>query len=159
MGLKVTEEGLLHLYESTTTLLQLGKETSTDVGKVCLTFDVSKKEGVKLFIRLFSRVDSIKFQTNSSKNVISISFQNSQSNLSKNVEKFYENFYQNIHDTSGSSPNKGIRPTKGTQQLTDMDAKEFARKGKPDDYKHKEVKYCLLFVIIKRGDSQLSMLT
>ncbi|KAF3629470.1 hypothetical protein FXO37_28926 [Capsicum annuum] len=67
--LKAIEEGLMVLQESNTRLLQLG----IDVGKVYLTFDQLKQEGVKLFNRFFDRIESIMTQSNYSNNELAIS--------------------------------------------------------------------------------------
>lgn len=58
---KTIDEGLILLQESTTRLLQLGKDTNSDVGKVRLSIDIFKQVGIKIFNKMFDRVESIKF--------------------------------------------------------------------------------------------------
>lgn len=59
-------EGIDSIKESTAMLLQLSKETSTDIGKVRLSFNGFKQEGAKFFNIMFSQVDSINSKSSSS---------------------------------------------------------------------------------------------
>lgn len=45
-------------------ILQLRKDTSTEVGKMHLYLDGLKQEGVKIFNKLFKQVDSINSKAN-----------------------------------------------------------------------------------------------
>ncbi|KAF3653475.1 hypothetical protein FXO38_13248 [Capsicum annuum] len=58
---KSIEKGIIKLQESSTKLLDLGKSTSFDISVVRLGLDGLKQEGVKLFSRVLSHMDSLKF--------------------------------------------------------------------------------------------------
>lgn len=85
------EESLMSLQESVSKLIQLGKDTSTDIRMVHCVLDNLKK-GVKIFNKVFKQVDSIKIEVKYSHNELAISMQKSYSNFSKNVERSYERF-------------------------------------------------------------------
>lgn len=76
-------------------ILQLRKDTSTEVGKMHLYLDGLKQEGVKIFNKLFKQVDS---KANSSHKELVILVQKSYSNFFKNMERSYERFRHNIHN-------------------------------------------------------------
>ncbi|KAF3614758.1 hypothetical protein FXO38_30634 [Capsicum annuum] len=97
--LKIIEKGLLTLQESTSRLMQLSKDTNTDMEIVCLRSNRLKQDDVKLFNRLFSKVNSIKSEANSSNNELVISVQNFYSGFFECVEKSYEYFCHNMHNT------------------------------------------------------------
>lgn len=79
-------------------ILQLRKDTSTEVGKMHLYLDGLKQEGVKIFNKLFKQVDSINSKANSSHKELVILVQKSYSNFFKNMERSYERFRHNIHN-------------------------------------------------------------
>ncbi|KAF3627741.1 hypothetical protein FXO37_29706 [Capsicum annuum] len=97
--LKAIKKGLVDLWQSTTRLIQLSKKMSTDMDKVRLSLDDLKLKDVKMFNRLFARVDTIKSKTSSSNNELAISVQNFYSSFTKKVEKSYEHFCTNMHNT------------------------------------------------------------
>lgn len=97
--IKLIEEGIILIQESNSKILQLGKDTCTDVGKVRMTIDGFKKEGIRQFTKLFSHMESLKTKTNSSNNDLAISIKNSYFSISKNIEQSYECFYHNMHNT------------------------------------------------------------
>lgn len=85
------------LQESTSKLLDLEKSINTDIGMVRLTLDGFKLEGIKLFTRVFTHIDSLKSQVNFSNDDLVISVRNSYFYFFINVEKSYDKFWHNMH--------------------------------------------------------------
>ncbi|KAF3621956.1 hypothetical protein FXO38_31583 [Capsicum annuum] len=94
-----TKEGIVSLQELISKLLQLSKETSIKIGKVRLSLDYFKQEGVKLLNRMFAHVETIKLEIFFSSNKLTISVQNSFSSFTKSVGKSYEWFCTNMPNT------------------------------------------------------------
>ncbi|KAF3617920.1 hypothetical protein FXO38_33707 [Capsicum annuum] len=63
---KAIKERIIQLQESTAKIIDLGKSTNFDISVVRLGLNKLKQEGVKLFSRVLSRMDSLKSQVSSS---------------------------------------------------------------------------------------------
>ncbi|KAF3683484.1 hypothetical protein FXO37_01798 [Capsicum annuum] len=84
--LKSIEEIVMLIQELTSKLMDLGKSTSTDIGVVRLALNGFKQEGIKLFTRVFTRMDSLKSQVTFFNDDSIVFVQNSYSSFFKNVE-------------------------------------------------------------------------
>lgn len=71
------------LQESTTKMMTLGKGTSNNIENVGLTIDGLKQESINLFTKVFTRIESLKTNVNSSNNDLEIFVQISYSSFSK----------------------------------------------------------------------------
>ncbi|KAF3649998.1 hypothetical protein FXO37_18694 [Capsicum annuum] len=96
---KAIAKGVILLQESISKLLDIGKSTSPDIRSMQQAFDGIKQEVIKLFTRVFTHMDSLKSQGDSSNDDFAIFAQNSYSFFFKNVEKSYEKFFHNFHNT------------------------------------------------------------
>lgn len=56
--------------ESTSKVLDLGKSTNTEIGSIRLALDGFKQEDIKPFTRVFTRMDFLKSQVNSSNDIL-----------------------------------------------------------------------------------------
>lgn len=80
-------------------VLQLHKDSSTDVGKLRLEVEGLKKEAIRSVITILKEVNSIKFGVDSAYNELAVTVHTSYSNFSKNVERTYNTFYRNVLNT------------------------------------------------------------
>uniref|UniRef100_M1DZD0 Uncharacterized protein n=1 Tax=Solanum tuberosum TaxID=4113 RepID=M1DZD0_SOLTU len=94
----VVERGLETLQDVVEKVFHIQKDTSIDVGKLCIAMTSIKHEGISTVNRLIKQVDSFKGGVSSSNTDLAISVQTSYSNLSKNFELSYK-FYGKIIDT------------------------------------------------------------
>lgn len=93
-------ESTMHAMQDTIgKVLQLSKDTRTNVGKLHIAMDGVKLEDVRSFNKLLEQIDSLKIGADSSNNDLTVSVNTSYSNFSKNVNHSYNCFYRNILKT------------------------------------------------------------
>lgn len=80
-------------------VLQLHKDSSTDVGKLRLEVEGLKKEAIRSVNTILKEVNSIKMGADSAHNELAVTVHTSYSNFSKNVEHSYDNSYGNVLNT------------------------------------------------------------
>lgn len=66
------------------------KDTSTDIGLLCISIKGIKHEGIVIVNRLIKQVDSLKGGVQSSNTDFAVSVHTSYSNISTNVEQSYK---------------------------------------------------------------------
>lgn len=86
------------MQESAGKILQLSKDTNTDVGKLHISMD-GLKRGVQTVNNLIKQVDSFKTGANSSQTTLAVSVHTSYSNFARNVERSYNRFCDNVTNT------------------------------------------------------------
>ncbi|KAH0719077.1 hypothetical protein KY290_012743 [Solanum tuberosum] len=80
-------------------VLQLHKDSSTDVGKLRLEVEGLKKQAIRYVNTILKEVNSIKTGADSAHNELDAIVHTSYSNFSKNVERTYDSFCRNVLNT------------------------------------------------------------
>lgn len=79
--LSALEVGMQHMKEKLDKVLQLLKDTSTDVEKLRISMDSIQQEGIKTVNKLINRVDTLNHGAGSSQTDLAVTIQTSYSNL------------------------------------------------------------------------------
>lgn len=91
--------GMQHTQEKMDKILQLPKDTGTNVGKLRISMDsIHQQEGIKTN-KLINRVDCLNHGASSSQTELAVTIQTSYSNLSWNVERSNNSFAGRIINT------------------------------------------------------------
>lgn len=80
-------------------ILQLSKDSSTDLGKLRIEVEHLKTEGVHSVNKLIQQVKSFSAGVNASNNELAVSVQTGYSTFSQNTEKSYYNFCHSVINT------------------------------------------------------------
>uniref|UniRef100_M1DWK4 Uncharacterized protein n=1 Tax=Solanum tuberosum TaxID=4113 RepID=M1DWK4_SOLTU len=91
--------GMQNTQEKMDKILQLPKDTGTNVGKLRISMDsIHQQEGIKTN-KLINRVDSLNHGASSSQTELAVTIQTSYSNLSWNIERSNNSFAGRIINT------------------------------------------------------------
>lgn len=96
--LSALEDGMQHMQEKMDKILQLSKDTGTDVGKLQISMDSIQQQGIKTVNKLINRVvDSLNHGAGSSQIDLAVTIQTSYSNLAPNDERSYNEFSKRVN--------------------------------------------------------------